>query len=487
MAQADTSIYNALLQQPKSALDYQKDYAAQDDARQVRQLNALQLQGTQEKVAADALARSRQNMMYGDLSAAGADASPEQLAGIYQRYGDVTSADKVLSSASAREKSGYEAKAAALDITNKKFARSKELLGSMVNDPESAAHWVRALYDDPELGQIARQQGPLEMALSKIPQTPAEFAQWKANSSLGIDKVAERLKQQTNNVGGATVTQVFNPFTQALSEVGRVANTQSPDNAATNANSSANNAATNAAHLQGIKLQQVGENARAGITPDGGISPDMETTARAIASGQLPPPSGMALLNPKNQRILARVMEINPEYDATTVAAKRKAASDFTTGTLGNSMRSFAVAGQHLDQLGELVDAMDNRNSQLVNTVKNKVSQWSGGADVTNFDAAKYVVAKEVIKAIVAGGGGVSEREELSRTLASAKSSAQLKGVIQQYRNLMSAQHDALLTQRRAAGLPDSTMPNYAPPAGAGGSPSVPPDIQALLDKHGGN
>jgi hypothetical protein len=195
----------------------------------------------------------------------------------------------------------------------------------------------------------------------------------------------------------------------------------------------------------------------------------MELTAKAIANGQLPPPSGMALTNPRNQRILARVMEINPSYDFTDVTAKRKAASDFTTGQLGNSMRSFAVAGQHLDQLSTLVDAMNNGNYPMVNKLANTIATQTGSVAPSNFDAAKDVVSKEVMKAIVAGGGGVGEREELQKTMDSAKTPAQLKGVITQYRNLMAAQHDALIQQRRAAGLPDSTIPNYTD---ANGSPS---------------
>jgi hypothetical protein len=225
---------------------------------------------------------------------------------------------------------------------------------------------------------------------------------------------------------------------------------QSPDSAASNATSRANNADTIRA-----------ENMRSGFNPDGSATGDMETTARAIASGQLPPPSGMALTSPRNQRLLARVMELNPKYDFTDITAKKKAASDFTSGSQGNALRSFSVAGQHLDQLGQLVDAMNNGNTQLVNKIGNIYSQQTGNPAVTNFDAAKDVVSKEVVKAIVAGGGGVSEREELSKLMDSAKSPAQLKGVIAQYRNLMAAQHEALLQQRRAAGLRDETLPNY--------------------------
>jgi hypothetical protein len=226
--------------------------------------------------------------------------------------------------------------------------------------------------------------------------------------------------------------------------------------------SAANNAATNATSRVNNRDTIAGENMRSGVVAGGGMDENSERTARAIASGQLPAPTGMALLNPKNQRILGRVMEINPEYDATSVDAKKKAARDFTSGNQGNAMRSFAVAGQHLDQLGTLVDALDNGNIQLVNKLGNAYSQQTGSPAVTNFEAAKDVVSKEVIKAIVgSGSGGVAERAELAHLMENAKSPAQLKGVISQYRSLMAAQHDALLQQRDAAGLPRSTLPKY--------------------------
>ena len=221
------------------------------------------------------------------------------------------------------------------------------------------------------------------------------------------------------------------------------------------------NNANHAFELKQEGIKQAAENLRAGISPDGKPSADIETTAKAIARGQLPPPSGMALTNPKNQRILARVMDINPDYDYTQVTAKKKAASDFTSGALGTQMRSFATAGNHLDQLSKLSDALDNGNIQLINKVTQEYSKQTGQVAPTNFDAAKGIVAKEVMKAIVSGGGGVSEREELDRLMSKAQSPAQLKGVISQYRNLMGSQYDNLLAQRRAAGLSDSTLPKY--------------------------
>jgi hypothetical protein len=57
---ADTSIYNALLQRPKSAFEWQADYAAQDDAAQARQLNALNMREAQARAGDASMARQDQ-------------------------------------------------------------------------------------------------------------------------------------------------------------------------------------------------------------------------------------------------------------------------------------------------------------------------------------------------------------------------------------------------------------------------------------------
>lgn len=345
------------------------------------------------------------------------------------------------------QKSQREAEKERLDVENKTIGLYRDA-AQAISDPQSAAAFITQMHQDPRLKDSVISRVPLEQVLAKIPQDPAQLPAWKQEFALGATKFVELNAPKTTVVPAGGTSQVLQTpgLGGAPRTVGTVEHTQTPESKAIIAK----------------------DYAVAGLNPDGTPGGDVETTARAIATGNLPPPSGMALTNPKNQRILSRVMEINPEYDYTTVTAKKKAASDFTTGTLGNSMRSFAVAGQHLDQLGQLVDALNNGNMQLVNKIGNAYSQQTGSPAVTNFDAAKDVVSKEVVKAIVAGGGGVAEREELSKLMDSAKSPAQLKGVIQQYRNLMAAQHDALLQQRRAAGLPDSTLPNYGGAEGAG-------------------
>jgi len=144
---------------------------------------------------------------------------------------------------------------------------------------------------------------------------------------------------------------------------------------------------------------------------------------------------------------MERVAVKYPDFDATEYEGKKQAMRNFATGRQGDSIRSFAVASDHLKQLDSLVDALNNKDIPLINKYSNLIAQNTGSAAPTNFDAAKGIVAKEVLKSIVAGGGGVEERQELSHLLSNAKTGPQLKGVIQTYLHLMEAQKDGLERQ----------------------------------------
>jgi hypothetical protein len=432
-------------------------------AQRQNELGALQAdetrQGLAEKAGLRSYLQANPNLDSPEGQSGLYRAAPTQAGGILKSRADIASAQ------STTAKNNAEAAKINAERAHTAIVQTLQTMPTQY-DPQALGEWYKQALSNGVPG-VTMQTAQAE--LQKIPQDQAGYAQWRQQQLMrGVDaaKQIEMAMPKYVDLGSAQVN------TNPLSSAAPLINTVSPNTVANNRQSAADVATT-----------QAGENLRAGVLPGGGLSPDMETTAKAIAKGQLPAPTGMALLNPKNQRVLARVMEINPEYDSTTVDAKKKAAKDFTTGSQGNAMRSFAVAGQHLDQLGQLVDALNNGNLQIANKIGNMYAEQTGSAAPTNFDAAKDVVSKEVVKAIVAGGGGVSERQELSDLMSKAKSPAQLKGVIQQYRNLMAAQHEALLQQRDAAGLPRSSLPGYGP--SADGSSSLPPDVAAALAKHG--
>ncbi|WP_035819861.1 hypothetical protein [Janthinobacterium sp. RA13] len=325
-----------------------------------------------------------------------------------------------------------------------------------INDPQQAAAWVSSLHSDPRLAPIVAYGGTLEQALARIPTDPQKFQQWKMESQLG----AEQLIKQTTPDANARLSAQSSRYS---------------------ADSSARTARE---RLTFDKSKEEG-NAPSDLS---------ESSVDAIGQGRMKAPTGYALRNPKIANLMDRVNAKYPNFDATEYDAKQKAMRDFSTGTPGNSIRSFSTATDHLSQLDQLVDALGNGNVPLANKIANTVAQNTGSTAPTNFDAVKGIVAKEVLKSIVAGGGGVEERQELSHLLDNAKTPKQLKGVIGGYLHLMSAQKDNLEQQYElSTGRKDAktrfnykkeaaTVPNpVAPPAS-----SAPSDIDALLKKYGG-
>lgn len=252
-----------------------------------------------------------------------------------------------------------------------------------------------------------------------------------------------------------------------------------------------------AARLQSAAEGQKNRDTRllvAGLGADGQPTGDVAAMVDSIGNYKQSPPGGAALRNPRMQSIMAQVMAKYPDYDPTKLPVMQKAEKDFSTGKQGNSVRSFNVALSHLDTLDQLSDALNNGNMQIVNKIGNAYAQQTGGAAPTNFEAAKKIVGDEIVKAIVGSGGGVADREEAAKTLAKANSPAQLKGVINTYKELMKGQLVGLRDQYKATTGKDDFDTKYLSEAGrkaAGGNPGKPkpgdlsPKVKALVEKYG--
>lgn len=298
-----------------------------------------------------------------------------------------------------------------------------------------------------------------QMLHASIPRDPAQFPAWQLGMLRNIMSAKEQMALQVPDAN--TVA----------------ANVQSDTNSKrTAAAAAAGQAAENARSAENRKTQlQV-----SGLDPSGAPAADVESMAQAIAAGKLAPINGFALARPRGQAIMARAMQINPNYDAGDYAAKNNALKAFSTGKEGTALRSFNVATDHLNTLGQMADALNNGDTQLFNRASNFIKEQTGNPAPTNFDAVKEIVGKEVVKAIVAGGGGVAEREELSNLLGRAKSPAQLKGVIGHFTELMEAQKNGLMDQyQRTTGRTDGETA-FAPSKPAGKAATA--DIHAQAD-----
>lgn len=181
---------------------------------------------------------------------------------------------------------------------------------------------------------------------------------------------------------------------------------------------------------------------------------------KSIADGRIKPES-LSTKGGHREKILAQVTQYKPDYDQKSYGQQDKAIKDFNTGKQGQSVRSFNVALEHLDTLGDLSNALSNGNLQMLNKAKNSWKTATGSEAPTDFNGAKQIVTAEVLKAIVATGGGVSEREEASKNISSASSPEQLNGQIKTYKKLFGGQLKGLENQYKSSTGKDNFRDRY--------------------------
>jgi hypothetical protein len=485
----DTGIYNAFLQPTKSATDYANQFAQSQQLRNQNALTGLQLQqaasvNEQRNALRSAVQSGQLDLSDESSSGRALTMAPDVAPGLLKTIQDQRTSS-ALAKKDTAQAGNFDAESGATNFKTK-VAKANQAITDISNlgTPQDAIASIQQHLQNGDIDMI--KASSLINTLQPSLQDPAQFGGWKRQMVLGIMDAKDRIaatapKVTMANAGGSLVP--VNENADATVPVGRVAGaaaipvTQSADNAATNATSRSNNAAN-------IKKDL----AVAGLNPDGGVNANQESMAQLIAAGKAPAPSGMAAARPGVGALMARVSQINPDYDATTYNAKNAAAKGFTSGSQGNALRSISTASDHLAQLDQLGDALQNGQMPIINKIGNAYGQATGAPPAQVFNAVKGVVGQEVVKAIVAGGGSAGERDEAAKAFSSDSSPAQLKQTIAAYRSIMGAQKQNLIEQRRAAGLPDSTMPNYQAPGGVSASPAAgidPNAIAAELAKRG--
>jgi hypothetical protein len=129
------------------------------------------------------------------------------------------------------------------------------------------------------------------------------------------------------------------------------------------------------------------------------------------------------------------------------VAGQAAAVKDFSAGLSSRRVTANNTALNHLETMDKLAKDLANTDIRIANAAGNAFARATGSAAPPNFDAAKQLVAAEVIKAVVQNGGGVTERQEAADNIKSANSPEQLRGVIETYRELLGGQLTSLAQQ----------------------------------------
>jgi hypothetical protein len=175
--------------------------------------------------------------------------------------------------------------------------------------------------------------------------------------------------------------------------------------------------------------------------------------ARLIGENKMLPPSGRALQSNFNQAVMGLVEDQYPDWKIGGTQAQIKGLKDFATGVPGNTVRSLNVAVNHLDTAKELSTALNNNDIPMFNKAANALSQATGSPTVTNFDAARNIIADEVAKGVLGNGAGaLADRVEFSDKIRNSSSPAQLAGTIDTWQKLLAGQLGGLKQQFKDVG-----------------------------------
>ena len=178
----NASIFGNMLNAPKSPEEY---LAERQNLQASKLANAL----NQQKADEYTKGVERQGQLR-NLLAGGADSGALRLAGF---LGEAADWDK---NAALVEKD----KAAAAKDTNDANLKTWQAYrdqSSMIRNPQEAVAWITRGYNDPIIGPFLQRFGSLEEGVSRIPQDPADFEQWRMGVGSNVDKMADHaMKQQ---------------------------------------------------------------------------------------------------------------------------------------------------------------------------------------------------------------------------------------------------------------------------------------------------
>lgn len=189
------------------------------------------------------------------------------------------------------------------------------------------------------------------------------------------------------------------------------------------------------------------------------LDPAKAATVKAIAEGRMAPPTSFAASKPYWQKTLADVAQYEPNFDLTTWTTRNQARKEFNAGG-PNSPAGQITAGntaiQHLKQLSDAADALENGGWTGINWIKNEYRTKTGSPLVTNYNNILSKFVEEATKFYRGAGGTEADIQRDIANLSPNGSPAQLHQGIATAAHLMASKIEALQARYKNALGPGS-------------------------------
>lgn len=228
-----------------------------------------------------------------------------------------------------------------------------------------------------------------------------------------------------------------------------------------------------------------GSDAQATPTMDS-LSAADKASVQAIVDGRYPVPTGKQAMDPNWQRLIAVAQQVDPTLDAGTYKARASARQNFTSGKIGEQIKSLNTLAHHLDEFGGAIDQLDNSNVKPLNAISNLASSTFGGqgqANLAKYNITAGAVGDELAKTFAGGQSALGDRQHNADIFNANNGNDALRASYQEAAELIQGRLQALQGQAdQALGYGSHSIQVVDPKAkklfdkfsGGGNSPALP-------------
>ncbi len=188
--------------------------------------------------------------------------------------------------------------------------------------------------------------------------------------------------------------------------------------------------------------------------------PNVIARAKAIRNYEQAPLSttGFAGNNPYNQAVMSLVTQMaeseGEPYETPNYAAKNRFISGLGStapSAPGGRVNAINTSIRHFETLDKIIDDLGKSDQRSFRRAAQAMQVEFGLSEApTNFDVAKGIVASEMVKAVVASGGGVTDRVAAQAEFDRANSPKLLHGAVNTAKQLIAGQMQSIVDQAHA-------------------------------------
>lgn len=358
------------------------------------------------------------------------------------------------------KKSQAEADSKGVDMAHKRIDSWGQAMGFVRQNPtpENAMAAVQHLVTMGIMPPEKAQAAVASLAQNPTPQNIAQWADMGFRTALGAKEQLPKL--ETKNIGGQTITQQIDPLSGRTATVNALQNTQTPDNAASNARMAADAAAGRAVSIRGQDVSAA--------TSMRGQNLANERARESNDSGRIP--AGY-------RRTAEGGLEFIPGGPADPNAAKRAAPTEFQ-----GKAAMFGTRAQEADRIlsgleGSYSPAGINTKQALGRTpVIGGALEAAGNVALSNSSQKAEQAQRDFVNAVLRleSGAAISESEfDNARKQYFPEPGDSKEKIAQKAAN----------RKTTIQGLINNARPGSVDTSPKSG---LPPDIAAILKKHGG-